>query len=401
MLANLAQTVAGETAEEEILKRVLSATSETLSLRALCLLRTSPDGATLRAEAAAGAAPEACLAMEIPAGDHPAWAAFRGAYPKLAELSETVPGVSEEMAAASQVLFLPLLAAGRVVGVLACSCGRRVDLTSEDIDTYMQVGALTGGAVHLAELVRELDEQRQIALEASRLKSEFLANTSHELRTPLTSILGFLQLLRNGKGTDAQRRDQFLDLAHSSAQRLLDLINDVLDLAKIEAGRLEIQPMRFPVGVTLGEVESLFRHRSHAEGLHFEIAGDGALELWGDPDRTLQIITNLLANSFKFTQRGGRVDLEVTAQDGFATFTIRDTGAGIDPGELEKVFSSFYQVDGSTTRGHGGTGLGLTISRRLAEIMGGTLTLTSRGEDTGTTATVRLPLAERQATTEP
>jgi signal transduction histidine kinase len=112
--------------------------------------------------------------------------------------------------------------------------------------------------------------------------------------------------------------------------------------------------------------------------------------LWADPDRTVQILTNLLSNAMKFTPRGGAIELACSAGDGQIAFTVRDTGCGIPEGELEAVFDSFYQVDGSTTRRHGGTGLGLTISRRLAEMMGGTLELEKAGESQGTVARLRL-----------
>jgi signal transduction histidine kinase len=289
------------------------------------------------------------------------------------------------------VLYLPLLSAGRVVGVLAATTKSEPELDTAEIELLTQVGFLLGGAVFVSQLVRELDEQRAVAMEASRLKSEFLANTSHELRTPLTAILGFLQLVLDGAVEDPAKQREFLRIAHEAAEKLLIIINDVLDLAKIEAGRLEIHPAPVPVRRVLEDVETLFRHQMKGQGLSFSVLpAPPTAVLWADPDRTVQILTNLLSNAMKFTPRGGAIELACSAGDGQIAFTVRDTGCGIPEGELEAVFDSFYQVDGSTTRRHGGTGLGLTISRRLAEMMGGTLELEKAGESQGTVARLRL-----------
>jgi len=289
------------------------------------------------------------------------------------------------------LLYLPLLAAGRVVGVLATTTTSEPELDTTEIELLTQVGYLLGGAVYLSQLVRELDEQRAVAMEASRLKSEFLANTSHELRTPLTAILGFLQLVIDGAVESPEKQTEFLRIAHESAEKLLTIINDVLDLAKIEAGRLEVHQAPVPVRKILDDIEALFRHQMKGQGLAFSISQTPSkLVLWADQDRAVQILTNLLSNAMKFTPRGGRITVECQADEGDVAFAVHDTGRGIPPEELDTVFESFYQVDGSTTRQHGGTGLGLTISRRLAEMMGGTLELHSPGVDAGTTAKLRL-----------
>jgi len=138
-------------------------------------------------------------------------------------------------------------------------------------------------------------------------------------------------------------------------------------------------------------VETLFRHQMKGQGLSFTVLSPPeAAVLWADADRTVQVLTNLLSNAMKFTPRGGSIQVACSVADGQVAFTVRDTGCGIPAGELGAVFDSFYQVDGSTTRRHGGTGLGLTISRRLAEMMGGALELESAGENQGTTARLRL-----------
>jgi signal transduction histidine kinase len=154
----------------------------------------------------------------------------------------------------------------------------------------------------------------------------------------------------------------------------------------------------------LDDVEVLFRHQMKGQGLRFRVLPPPeAAVLWADPDRTVQVLTNLLSNAMKFTPRGGAIESVLDRRQ--ITFTVRDTGCGIPEGELEAVFDSFYQVDGSTTRRHGGTGLGLTISRRLAEMMGGTLELESAGDSQGTAARLYLqeysPEALAAATMDP
>ena len=240
--------------------------------------------------------------------------------------------------------------------------------------------------------MRELNEQRAVAFEASRLKSEFLANTSHELRTPLTAILGFLRLVIDGTIDDVDKQREYLAIAHDSAEKLLTIINDVLDLAKIEAGRLEVHQGPVPVRAVLESVETLFKHQMKNKGVRFTVSlSTPGLVLWADPDRTTQILTNLLSNAMKFTPRNGSIDVACAESGDMIAFAVADSGVGIPVGEVEKVFSSFYQIDGSTTREHGGTGLGLTISRRLTELMGGTLHLESEGHEKGTTANFLLP----------
>ena len=398
-LSNVAQTVAGETENQRILERFLELGQEVYPITSLLLYRPRADGGSFTIEAATGPGVDALRrlrATSIGAG-HPCRLAFRDGLPRAAAITAIAPADLAEKVQAehgiSHVLYLPLLSAGRVVGVVAATTSSEPELDTAEIELLTQVGFLLGGAVFVSQLVGELDEQRAVAMEASRLKSEFLANTSHELRTPLTAILGFLQLVIDGAVEDPTKQREFLRIAHESAEKLLTIINDVLDLAKIEAGRLEVRQAPVPVRRVLEDVEALFRHQMKGQGLSFRVLPPPeAAVLWADPDRTVQVLTNLLSNAMKFTPRGGAIEVECSAADGQVIFTVRDTGCGIPEGELEAVFDSFYQVDGSTTRRHGGTGLGLTISRRLAEMMGGTLELESAGDSQGTAA--RLCLQE-------
>jgi len=398
-LSNLAQSMAGEVEEERILERYLETGQQIMPMKALLLYRPLPGSGELRLAAAAGPGTEVFAhhrkqTMRSP--DHPCLIAFQTGVPRSAELSAVL---SADEAARLRIEhdikhlgFLPLLAAGGVIGVLVTASSMQPRLAAEDMDLMTQIGFLLGGTIYVAQLVRELNEQRAVAFEASRLKSEFLANTSHELRTPLTAILGFLRLVIDGTIEDLDKQREYLTIAHDSAEKLLTIINDVLDLAKIEAGRLEVHRGPVPVRSVLEGVETLFKHQMKNKGIAFTVSAIGpGLVLWADPDRTTQILTNLLSNAMKFTPRNGTIDVSCIQDGDTITFTVVDSGVGIPEGEVEKVFSSFYQVDGSTTREHGGTGLGLTISRRLAELMGGTLDLESEGHNRGTTARFRLP----------
>jgi len=399
-LSNLAQTLAGEVEEQKILDHFLEMGRALLPLRSLLLYRPLSDGSGIRLETGTGPGVEAFEKdrfSPIMAGDHPCWTSYVEGFPQTVSASAALPQeLADWLSSEHQIRhlnYLPLTAAGRSAGVLLTTSSTALDLTIDDVDLLTQVGFLLGGATSLSLLVRELDEQRAVAFEASRLKSEFLANTSHELRTPLTAILGFLRLIMDGAVKDPEKQREFLTIAHESAESLLNIINDVLDLAKIEAGRLEIHFAPVPVRTILDDVQTLFKHQMKSKGLKFNIEGaDRKLVIWGDADRTSQVLTNLLSNSMKFTDRGGSITVACKEENELIVFTVEDTGMGMARDELEKVFSSFYQVDGSTTRQEGGTGLGLTISRRLAELMDGTLKLDSAGAGEGMTA--RLTLRE-------
>ena len=405
-LSNLAQNMAGEVEEERILDRYLEMGQAAVPMKALLLYRPFPGSTDLRLVAAAGPGTEVFnhhRSHPLVGKEHPCRLAFQTGVPRSAELGDLVsPADAARLGSEYDIRhlgFLPLLAAGDVIGVVVTASSMKPKLAAEDVDLMTQIGFLLGGTIYVAQLVRELNEQRAVAFEASRLKSEFLANTSHELRTPLTAILGFLRLVIDGTIDDVDKQREYLTIAHNSAEKLLTIINDVLDLAKIEAGRLEVHQGPVPVRSVLEGVETLFKHQMKNKGVKFTTSSASpGLVLWADSDRTTQILTNLLSNAMKFTPRNGTIDVACAEDGEMIAFKVADSGVGIPVGEVEKVFSSFYQVDGSTTREHGGTGLGLTISRRLTELMGGTLSLESEGHEKGTTAHFNLPAYCEQLT---
>lgn len=249
--------------------------------------------------------------------------------------------------------------------------------------------------VELKLLNRDLERAREEAEEANRLKSEFLANTSHEIRTPLNGIIGYLQLVINGLCDSPQEEREFLAGAMESARHLLALISDVLDVAKIEAGKLRVEPGPVNVAAVLADVHSLIRVQADQARLELVFRPVPAqLTAWCDEERLKQVLVNLLGNAIKFTPPGGSITVSVAQceVEGVIRFEVTDTGIGIPPAKLDAIFDKFVQIDGSTTRAQGGSGLGLTISRRLVELMGGAMTAHSEGEGRGSTFRFTIPI---------
>jgi signal transduction histidine kinase len=251
----------------------------------------------------------------------------------------------------------------------------------------------------------DLEEARQQAEAASRLKSDFLANTSHELRTPLNGMLGFLKLILDGMVDDPEEQTQFIDEAYRSAMHLLNLINDILDIAKIEAGKMQLDLDPIELDELLGAVENFTRPQAQQKHLGFEIrtpATRDRVVLYGNYQRLLQVMLNLVGNAIKFTHEGsitisaevipGKVVVQEEEKPGTVKISVADTGIGVSLDQQDKLFQTFSQVDGSRTRQYGGTGLGLAISQKLVEAMGGVVNFFSMGEGLGSTVTFTVPL---------
>lgn len=239
----------------------------------------------------------------------------------------------------------------------------------------------------------ELAERNVALFEADKLKSQFLSIVSHELRTPLASIIGFAELLREAASTEGGRPYRYAENIMSSGRMLLGLINDLLDLAKIEAGKLELHLATVNMEEMIRNLLDFMRPLADKKSLQLSpIIGENIPTITSDPGRIQQILYNLLSNAVKFTPEGGLVEVTLECPDAeHVSVRVRDTGIGIPPEELDGVFERFRQIDGTMTREHSGTGLGLAISRELAVHLGGSISVTSEVSK-GSIFTVVLPL---------
>jgi signal transduction histidine kinase/HAMP domain-containing protein/ActR/RegA family two-component response regulator len=243
---------------------------------------------------------------------------------------------------------------------------------------------------------RSLEEKAEQLQLISKYKSEFLANMSHELRTPLNSLLILSKTLAENRGRNLTGEQvKFAETVYASGNDLLQLINEILDLSKVEAGKMPIDPRSFPLEEVRDYIESTFRHVAEQKGLSFAVRMHERLPatMFSDPTRLQQILKNLLSNAFKFTAKGGVTMLvEPTPGDPKSvSFSVQDTGIGIPLDKHKLIFEAFQQADGTTSRKYGGTGLGLTISREMARLMGGAIEVKS-APNQGSTFTLRLPV---------
>jgi signal transduction histidine kinase len=248
----------------------------------------------------------------------------------------------------------------------------------------------------LKESAAELEVALRDARAANQSKSEFLASMSHELRTPLTAILGFSEVLQEGYfGKVNNKQKEYLNDIHESGQHLLSLINDILDLAKIEIGKMELE--RGPVVVKKLLENSLVMIREKANNHSIELEIDLAPEIEGlniqaDERKLKQITFNLLSNAAKFTPDGGHIQLSAKCEDGKLVVAVTDNGIGIPPEKQEKVFGDFYQTESGLKNKTPGTGLGLSLSRKMVQMHGGELWCESEGEGKGSRFVFTLPL---------
>ncbi|WP_017304129.1 ATP-binding protein [Spirulina subsalsa] len=284
-------------------------------------------------------------------------------------------------------------------------CDRHRYWGEAEIELLREFAAQVGTAIAHATLYKELEIASKKAEEASRLKSDFLASTSHELRTPLNGIIGFLRLILDGMADDPLEQREFLEEAHKSALHLLNLINDILDVAKIEAGKLDLELSDFRLGLLFENVENFTRTQAQQKKLSYEIQTPSTRDpimVYGNYQRLLQVMLNLVGNAIKFTHEGGitisadilKKPLTFNGQKfpGSVRIRVADTGIGVALEEQPRLFQKFSTVDGGRTKKYGGTGLGLAISQKLIEAMGGTINFFSMGEDLGSTVTFTVPL---------
>ena len=277
----------------------------------------------------------------------------------------------------------------KVLGSLAVVQDKR---SPEELVRRLQRQELT-----LMRLNRSLEQANLELDRANRLKSEFLANTSHELRTPLNAIMGYLRLVLNGLCDTPEEEKEFLQNALDSARSLLNLINDLLDSARIEAGQMEVQLGEVNIVHIFEAVRKLTEIQADQKTLRLRFAvPKGEMMVRADPGKFQQVLVNLVANAIKFTPQGEvRITARAFPAKGHVRFEIKDSGIGIAPEFQKDLFKKFVQGDGSTTRKYGGTGLGLAICKTLVEFMGGQIWLTSPGLGRGTKVYFTLPLVSQ------
>ena len=285
-------------------------------------------------------------------------------------------------------------------------CDRHRAWTTAEIELLQELAEHVGIAIAHATLYQELELASLQAEEANRLKSDFLANTSHELRTPLNGIIGFLKLLLEGMADNPEEQQEFLEEAYRSSLHLLNLINDILDIAKIEAGKMELELTDVELDELFQDVDNLIRTSAEQKQIAFKINYPPTLTpviIYGNYQRLLQVMLNLVGNAIKFTHEGGVViGAEIGSKKvvhngqqfpGMVKISVADTGIGVSLEKQTKLFENFFQVDGSRTKSYGGTGLGLAISQKLVEAMGGKISFYSMGEGLGSTVTFTVPLS--------
>jgi len=250
----------------------------------------------------------------------------------------------------------------------------------------------------LVEKNAELSTALKLAREATHLKEQFLANTSHELRTPMNGIMGMVNLL---KTTDMDSdQHEYADAISQCANDLLTIINDLLDLSQIDAGRLALMNEEFDPAESLRSVAKMIRLRAAAKdlALSYEISANVPEKIWGDSVRFRQVLTNLIANAVKFTQTGGvEVTLGLNNESGLLRCEVKDSGIGVDESIRDRIFEAFFQADGTTRRRFGGTGLGLAISKQLTEIMGGRIGTCANTPLPGSTFWFEIPMTLNNA----
>jgi signal transduction histidine kinase len=296
------------------------------------------------------------------------------AQPKLLAASPTVRTTGSRT-----VLAVPMLQAGEPLGVIVLSRVSVRPFTPREVQLVETFADQAAIAIQNVKLVNEIQQKSQQLEIASRHKSEFLANMSHELRTPLNAIIGFSEvMLEKIFGPLNPKQEEYLADVLSSGRHLLTLINDILDLSKIEAGRMDLERGTFSLRTALENGVTMVRERASRHEIQLGLdVGAELEEVSGDERKVKQVIYNLLSNAVKFTPDGGRVDVSAAREDGHVRVVVRDTGIGIAPNDQERIFEEFSQVGRDPERSREGTGLGLTLSKRFVELHGGRITVES------------------------
>jgi signal transduction histidine kinase len=290
------------------------------------------------------------------------------------------------------LLSVPLLREQQIMGALTVWRRRSGEFRPEVVNLLQTFATQSALAIQNARLFREIEDKNRQIEAANRHKSEFLANMSHELRTPLNAIIGFSEVLQErlfGELNDKQA--EYTSDILTSGQHLLSLINEILDLSKVEAGRMELELASFDLPLAIDNARTFVRERAVKHGITLDVDVDDRVgEYVGDERKIKQILLNLLSNAVKFTPEGGRISITANKTENGAEISVSDTGIGIPPAEQPTIFEEFRQVGGDYAHKKEGTGLGLTLAKKFVELHGGRIWVESEiGK--GSTFTFTLP----------
>jgi GAF domain-containing protein len=291
------------------------------------------------------------------------------------------------------LLAVPLLLEQRIMGALTVYRRETGNFAPEVVNLFQTFATQSALAIQNARLFREIEDKSRQIEAANRHKSEFLANMSHELRTPLNAIIGFSEVLGERMfGELNEKQAEYTDDILSSGRHLLSLINEILDLSKVEAGRMELEMTTFDLPSALENARTFVRERATRHGITLDVTIDERLgEFVGDERKIKQVLLNLLSNAVKFTAEGGRIEIKARQADGAVEISVSDTGIGIAPEDQAKIFEEFRQVGGDYAHKKEGTGLGLTLAKKFVELHGGKIWVTSE-VGKGSTFTFTLPI---------
>ena len=319
-----------------------------------------------------------------------------------------IPNILEERAYAPRMrqmlerfgfrasLAVPLLREDRIIGGLVVRRKSTGEFRPEVIELLKTFATQSVLAIQNARLFREIEDKSRQIEAANRHKSEFLANMSHELRTPLNAIIGFSEVLGERMfGELNEKQAEYTDDILSSGRHLLSLINEILDLSKVEAGRMELELATFDLPLAIDNARTFVRERATKHGINLDVTVDERLgDFVGDERKIKQILLNLLSNAVKFTPEGGRIGINARQADGSVEISVSDTGIGISPEDQAKIFEEFRQVGADYAHKVEGTGLGLTLAKKFVELHGGKIWVES---EVGKGSTFSFTLPERSS----